>query len=350
MSTSIGPVTKLSGDLTKACRVQTLGGTDSQTFSYGCLFLGADPLGSAWPRGRRVFLVDRINRPHAVEEPALGTSDYQRFDRINWVSFFKSHPDPPDVLVVRVPKDPALELDWEKRFLDREAGKLPNYLMVVERAGEVLRSHSSVYRARVKRFRRAGYEGVLKHVDSSSCGSPTWGGFFVTIYYRKSLGISDDLALKLVGDLELLPRSFQNCLMPVGAPRKLWAPRGRRCQGVTVPQKPNHLGYSMQHPVVDPSGPALLDPDLLIDVPSGMRKLDPTEWVKMKGLPKEWRPGPKAIRGVVESMGVHEWSALGDFVSFLESSRGQGDPPHPSSGDLPFGPGPAVCTPPRPRY
>jgi hypothetical protein len=68
----------------------------------------------------------------------LGTSDYQRFDRIKWGTFFKRHPDPPDVLVVRIPKDPILETDWEKRFLDRTAGQLPKYLMIVERAGEVL--------------------------------------------------------------------------------------------------------------------------------------------------------------------------------------------------------------------
>jgi hypothetical protein len=263
-------VTQLCGDLTKAQRVQPLGGTGTQTFSYGCLFLGADPLGAAWPRGRRVFSVDRVNRPHAVEGRALGAFDYQRFDRINWGTFFRTHPDPPDVLVVRIPKDPALELNWEERFLGRAAGKTPNYLVVVERAGEVLLRQSSVYRAWVKRFHRAGYEGVLKHVDSSSCGSPTWGGFFVTLYYRLSLGLEDDLALKLVGDLELLPRSFQNCLMPVGAPRKLWAPKGRVCQPVRIPQKPNHLGSLMQHPVVDPSGPALLDPDLFITLASGM--------------------------------------------------------------------------------
>jgi hypothetical protein len=110
---------------------------------------------------------------------------YQRFDRINWGTFFRSHPDPPDVLVVWIPKDPALEIDWEERFLDQAAGKAPNHLMVLvlERAGKVLQSKSSVYRAWVKMFHRPGYEGDLKHVDSSSCGSPTWAGFFITLYY-----------------------------------------------------------------------------------------------------------------------------------------------------------------------
>jgi hypothetical protein len=107
--------------------------------------------------------------------------------------------------------------------------------------------------------------------------------------------------------------------MPVGAPGKLWAPKGRVCQPAWIPQKPNHLGSLMQHPVVDPSGPALLDPDLFITLASGMRKLDPTEWVKLKGLPKTWRPGPRSLCGVVESMGAQEWSALGDLISTLEA-------------------------------
>jgi hypothetical protein len=200
-------VDHLDGNLTKARRVQPLEETTTHAFSYGCLFLGADPLGSAWPRGLRIFLVDKLNRPSAVEARALGTYDYQRFDRVNWKQFFANHPDPPDVLALRIPQNPELEADWENRFLNRGAGKRPKYLVVLERAGDVLRNHSSAYRACVKRFQRAGYEGVLTHVDSSSCGSPTWGSFFTAVYYQKLLGIDDDIALKLIGNPELLPRS-----------------------------------------------------------------------------------------------------------------------------------------------
>jgi hypothetical protein len=83
------------------------------------------------------------------------------------------------------------------------------------------------------------------------------------------------------------------------------------------------MGSVREYPVVDPLGPALLDPDLRILLSGNTRKLDPEEWVKIKGLPKAWRPGPKAIRSVVENMAAHEWSALGDFVSHLEASRGE---------------------------
>jgi hypothetical protein len=250
----------------------------------------------------------------------LGTSDYQHFDRVNWGKFFKHHPDPPDVLVVRVPTDPELQSEWENRFLDQPLGKKPKYLMVVEQAGDLLRSHSSIYRAWLKCFERVGYEGVLKHLDSSSCGSPAWGSFFVTIHYLKMLQIDDNLALKLVGDLELLPRGFKNCLKPVGIPRNLWTPRAWRCHNVEIPQRDNHIGHIWQHPVVDPLGPALLDPNMLVFLPGDTRRLDPEEWTKIKGLPKLWRPGSKSIRGILENMGAHKWSALGDFVSHLEAS------------------------------
>jgi hypothetical protein len=320
-------VNHLDGNLTKAQRVQPLEETTTQAFSYGCLFLGADPLGSAWPRGLRIFSVDELNRPSAVEGRALGTYDYQRFDRVNWKKFFSNHPDPPDVLAIRIPQNPKLESDWESRFLDRGAGKRPKYLVVLERAGDVLRNHSSTYRARVKRFQRAGYEGVLKHVDSSSCGSPTWGSFFTTIYYQKSLGIDDDLALKLIGNPELLPRSFENCLKPVGVPRKLWDPKGWKCQETKTPLRPNHLGRIRQFPVVDPLGPVLLDPNVRVILPTGVRQLDPEEWTKIKGLPKDWRPGTKALHNIVESPGAHEWGALGDFLNHLEASRSPASPP-----------------------
>jgi hypothetical protein len=101
------------------------------TFSYGCLFLGTDPLDAAWPRGRRLFSVNGLNRPSAVEGRALGISDYQRFDRINWGSFFNKHPHPPDMLVVRIPNDPILESSWESRFLDQH-DRQPKYLIMLE--------------------------------------------------------------------------------------------------------------------------------------------------------------------------------------------------------------------------
>jgi hypothetical protein len=74
--------------------------------------------------------------------------------------------------------------------------------------------------------------------------------------------------------------------------------------------------------VVESTGPALLDPELRVSVLRGYQKLDRTEWVKIKGIPKDWKPGSKAIRGIVESMGAQEWSALGDFIVCLNLSRG----------------------------
>jgi hypothetical protein len=132
-----------AADLTKAQKVQPLDDSGPQPFSYGCLFLGANPLSAAWPKGRRLFSVDEMNRLGAVAGRVLGPSDYQRFNRIKWDYFFVSHPEPPDVLVVRLPSDRALQAGWEHRFL-RRAGphQRLKYLVVVERAGDILRNHS----------------------------------------------------------------------------------------------------------------------------------------------------------------------------------------------------------------
>jgi hypothetical protein len=165
-------------------------------------------------------------------------------------------------------------------------------------------------------------------VDASSYGSPTWGGFFATVFYQRLLGIDDDLALQLIGDPELLPRGIQNCLKPVGVLRHLWTPRRWDRRDPETPQRPNHVGDVRDHPVVDPRGPALLDPQLRILLPNGMRRLDLEEWAKIKGLPRSWRPGPRITPDLVTSMGAHKWSALGDFVSHLEASRSS-DPQNP---------------------
>jgi hypothetical protein len=138
----------------------------------------------------------------------------------------------------------------------------------------MLQNQSTSYRATIKRLRKFGYEGVLKHVDSSSCGSPSCGSYFATIYYQTSMGVDETKVLDLIGDPKLLPRGFQNCLLPVGVPQKLWDPKGWDYQEPRFPQRPNHLGTCHQHPVVDPSGPALLDPDLRVQLPNGLRRLD----------------------------------------------------------------------------
>jgi hypothetical protein len=71
----------------------------------------------------------------------------------------------------------------------------------------------------------------------------------------------------------------------------------------------------------------LLDPNMRVFLPTGVRQLNPEEWIKIKGLPKDWRPGTKALRNIVESPGAHKWGALGDFVNHLEASRSSQHPP-----------------------
>jgi hypothetical protein len=71
----------------------------------------------------------------------------------------------------------------------------------------------------------------------------------------------------------------------------------------------------------------LLDPNIQVFLPTGVRQLHPEEWTKIKGLPKDWRPGTKALGNIVESPGAHEWRALGDFVNHLEASRSPAAPP-----------------------
>jgi hypothetical protein len=145
--------------------------------------------------------------------------------------------------------------------------------------------------------------------------------FFATVYYQSSLGIDDDVTLTLLDNPTMLPRSFQNCLKPVGVPCHLWDPKSWVCQVVKVPQKPNHLGQIRQQQVVDSVGPVPLDPKVQVQLETGLRHLDPEEWMKIKGLPNTWRPRNKALREIVESPGSHEWGALGDFVNLLEASR-----------------------------
>ncbi len=93
-------------------------------------------------------------------------------------------------------------------------------------------------------------------------------------------------------------------------------------EGVEVPRDENTVTTysSWAHPPVSCRGSAgtgALGPNVRVLLPAGVRQLDPKEWIKLKGLPKGWRPGAKALRNIVESPGAHEWGALGDFLSHL---------------------------------
>jgi hypothetical protein len=57
--------------------------------------------------------------------------------------------------------------------------------VILERAGDVLQNQSVSYRATVKRLKKAGYEGVLKHVDTSSCGPPRGVAFLLPCIIKR---------------------------------------------------------------------------------------------------------------------------------------------------------------------
>jgi hypothetical protein len=169
----------------------------------------------------------------------LGAYDYQHFYRIKWGSFFKNHPDPLNVLALQVPRDLILQLEWERRFLDQTPQERPKYLVILERARDLLQDQSTSYQATVKRLRKFGYEGVLKHVDASSCGSPSWGSYFATVYYQTPLGVDENRVLQLIGDPKLLLRGFQNCLLPLwGFPTNYGTPKAGATKKHVFPKDP----------------------------------------------------------------------------------------------------------------
>jgi hypothetical protein len=84
-----------------------------------------------------------------------------------------------------------------------------------------------------------------------------------------------------------------------------------------------------------PLGPALLDPELCVALPSSLRRLDPQEWVKINRLLTSWRPGAKATKGIAKCMGAHKWGSLGDFICHMEASHGKEESTHSPSNNVP---------------
>jgi hypothetical protein len=115
------------------------------------------------------------------------------------------------------------------------------------------------------------------------------------------------------------PHGFDNCLKPVGIVRNCWQ-RGKISQSPTV--RENHLGLCRGSPVVDLSGPAILDPDLILSTPKGLRRLEISEWLKIKGLPPDLPPISRGeLKDLVQMPGVQEWCAVGDRLMELSATQ-----------------------------
>jgi hypothetical protein len=164
-----------------------------------------------------------------------------------------------------------------------------------------------------------GYQGILQHLDSSRCGAATWGTFLV-IFWVSSTTTSPGQMASLrqeLGTIGLTRRGFDNCLKPVGVARQCFIRKGRILEVNTL--RENHLGTCQGSPVVDPSGPAILNPAVVISTPKGLRRLEISEWLKIKGLPPDLPVTRSELKDLVQLPGVQEWSAVGDRLMELST-------------------------------
>ena len=157
----------------------------TETFTYGVLFGGVDPLKIAWPHARRLFSVDKANVQGLIPGRDLDPLvDHSLYQRVRWRSVLKPTL-PLDVLVVRQPKDTKLREAWETQFLD--SVHRPKVIVVMERSFDVIKNEGQIHRSVSKRIRLRGYEATVKYLRAPECGSPFWGASFVTIYTKKDL-------------------------------------------------------------------------------------------------------------------------------------------------------------------
>ena len=223
--------------------------------------MGHDVLEHAWPQAQRVFAIDPKSPPSRTQ----GTGGrHQNLLQINWKRFWHAH-DMPQVLVVARPRQEALDLAWEEQLLGTTlTTSRPEVIITLERL-EVILLKSDAHKAQHRRMGGYGYQGILQHVDSSKCGSATWGSFLVNFWVPTSSTTDHqmDVLRTQLGTVGLTPRGFANCLKPVGVSRSRYIRKGTILPGRTI--RENHLGHQCQNcPAVDPSGPAILDPDLVI--------------------------------------------------------------------------------------
>ena len=232
---------------------------NASSFSYGILFLGADPLQEAWPNGRRIFSVSAMNRRGRIISRPVSANDYQRFERVTWKRI-----STPDVLVVRHPSQPRLQQLWLQHFLDSTTRPVvPRVLLVLFSAKDVFGNEGKFYKDWRKHVGSKGYTVQLKHVRSTDCGAPLWDTYFFAVcIYRQAQG-----PISIGQRLE--PRSCANCLLPVGIPRKVYVE-----PGPLLPRRPTdatnltHWTPSLD-PIFDPSGPVKSSESTLIRTTRG---------------------------------------------------------------------------------
>jgi hypothetical protein len=104
------------------------------------VFLGVDPLETAWPAGHRVFAINRSLQASCIGGKETGRSgEYQHIGRINWKKFHRRHCGV-DLLVVRRPKNPSLNAEWESNLLTTRSGawSRPKLLVIIARTSDIL--------------------------------------------------------------------------------------------------------------------------------------------------------------------------------------------------------------------
>jgi hypothetical protein len=180
-------------------------------------------------------------------------------------------------------------------------------------------------RFRQKALERLGYLGLEWFVSATEQGSAFQQERLVEVFLANTAGRTLPTAPLPQG---LPPRAMRNLLQPFGIPKCAWAP-SRAIRRHPIPFTSEEgwqiIGTIGENSIYGSDGVMPDHPGSWIAYDKGVRRLQPTEFAKGKGLPSEWLTKGSEIttKAVTEDTCLHIWSVVCDELGkWLRPSTG----------------------------
>jgi len=298
-------------------------GTRTEPIKFGTIGHGLDLPRLAWPHEQQAFSLQDMplqgqlpNRPRRQEGKAFSAQP-QDFLRRN----------PVEVLLIEGSARDKNGTKLAKMIRRTPEANRPKVIAITDDVNSMVFGKEVRRRKqRRKGLENLGYTGIEWMIQSCDHGGALDQEVVVDLYL---LGYFYD-TLPLCPSIQELPaRPMRNLLLPCGIPKRDWAPKHLvETLDTPIAVGPRLVsGYVMDCPVYHPDGCMPDETDCWVESDRGIRRLQPIELGKGKGLPGEWlTPKSKLPWSVVKpSVSLHTWTKIYDSLSkWLRDSKGTG--------------------------
>ena len=312
-------VSELLGDdvLQAPAKPIYLDGQTTASWSYGTIGVGVDLARTVWPKQK--FTFSSQVRP-LVEAESSASYELGPPDRVSR-NVLSKHPV--DCLLI---DDCRIEVwtPWVSSALECHR---PAAIMLFTQASHLEKETGAASKTHRKIMEKCGYSSHFWLMEACDFGAAVGQLRLGVLFTKASLeGCGLDPKSPVPNGLPARPMS--NLLMPVGVPIAAFTKRKPVSTGNSHRSFPcvSSLSFEDRVQIFDPRGPMPDSLDSWVKVEKGVRRLQPEELAKAKGMPKEWQPTSRKKRTVWRTIVslitvVHLWTAAMDPLGHWLRSR-----------------------------